>query len=129
MSTSTSASVKLALSSDSLTLLTDNYHPTATRGGYTNPPVISGGVYPPPSHSTASILYPFGHGLSYGAEFKYTGLALSASTVSTTGTVQVSFTVQNNGTAAAEEVVQMYVRDEVASVTTPVMQVRANRPP
>ena len=37
--------------------------------------------------------------------------------------------VQNNGTAAAEEVVQMYVRDEVASVTTPVMQVRANRPP
>ena len=46
-----------------------------------------------PSHSTASILYPFGHGLSYGAEFKYTGLALSASTVSTTGNVQVSFTV------------------------------------
>ena len=30
---------------------------------------------------------------------------------------------------AAEEVAQMYVRDEVASVTTPVMQVRANRPP
>ena len=57
----------------------------------------------PPLHRVDPHL--FGHGLSYGADFKHTGLALSASTVSTTGTA-VSF-VQNNGTAAAEEVAQI----------------------
>eukprot|EP01050_Picozoa_sp_SAG11_P057032 SAG11_NODE_35701_length_265_cov_0.927711_1_plen_63_part_10 len=48
-----------------------NYHPTASRGGYNNPPIISGGSYPPTSPSSASVLWAFGHGLSYGATFHY----------------------------------------------------------
>lgn len=102
-----------------------NHKPTASRGGYSNPPSIPGGSYPPTAPSSASILWSFGHGLSYGATFHYSDVTLSAPSVPAAGgEVIVSFTVTNNGTLAAEEVVQMYVRDEIASVTTPVMQLR-----
>jgi beta-glucosidase len=114
-----------------------NYKPTSTRGGYTNPPVIPGGVYPPSKHGTESVLYAFGHGLSYGASFKYSGLKVSPASPSSLpargddgaaigvdGSVSVSFSVTNNGTASAEEVVQLYVRDEISSVTTAIMQLR-----
>ena len=95
-----------------------NYHPTASRGGYVNPPVISGGVYPPASTSTASILWPFGHGLSYNAAFTYSNLKVSPTTIPAAGgTVTVTFSVKNTGTSSAEEVVQLYVRDEVSSVS------------
>ena len=104
-----------------------NRKPTAGRGGYSNPPTIPGGLYPPASASSASVLWPFGHGLSYGATFKYGKIALSrgvAKASAAGGAVKVSFDVTNNGTAAAEEVVQLYVRDDLATVTTPVMQLR-----
>lgn len=61
-------------------------------------------------------LYPFGHGLSY-TEFHYSGLK-----VEKTGAhygVRVSLTVENTGKRAGEEVVQLYVRDEVSSIVTP----------
>jgi beta-glucosidase len=105
-----------------------NRKPTAGRGGYSNPPTIPGGLYPPASASSASVLWPFGHGLSYGATFEYGKIALSPSVAEASaagGAVKVSFDVTNNGTAAAEEVVQLYVRDDLATVTTPVMQLRA----
>ena len=112
-----------------------NGKPTSRRGGYSNPPLIPGGLYPPASASSASVLWSFGHGLSYGATFKYGAITLSSHTVSLTSSgqsgaarpdhVQVSFDVMNNGTRAGEEVVQLYVRDELASVTTPVKQLRA----
>jgi len=105
-----------------------NRKPTASRGSYHNPPVIPGGLYPPSVPSSASILWSFGHGLSYGAKFEYSGLSFNGGSNFTRtevdGEVLVSFTVRNTGTAAAEEVVQLYVRDVLASVTTPVMQLR-----
>ena len=48
-----------------------------------------GGVYPPMSGSDASILFPFGWGLSYGAQFAYTSLTVSPQTVPVDGKVKV----------------------------------------
>lgn len=101
-----------------------NHHPSASRGGYTNPPLIPGGLYPPSSPSSSSVLWAFGHGQSYGAVFNYSNLALSPRIVPANGTVRVSLTVRNTGTLPAEEVVQLYIRDEIASVTTAVLQLR-----
>src|SRR5213082_1536496 len=64
-------------------------------------------------------LFPFGHGLSY-TTFGYSDLRLSAPRIPPTGTLRVSVTVTNTGTREGAEVVQLYVHDEVASVTRPV---------
>jgi beta-glucosidase len=68
-------------------------------------------------------LYPFGHGLSY-ASFEYSDLRLSETTIPRTGSASVTVYVRNTGTRAADEVVQLYVRDVVGSVVTPVKQLR-----
>jgi beta-glucosidase len=60
-------------------------------------------------------LYPFGHGLSY-TRFKYSDLNISTAAEKVT----VSATVENAGTRAGEEVVQLYVTDEAASVRVPI---------
>ena len=86
--------------------------------------MISGGVYPPAKKGTESILWAFGHGLSYGATFHYSDMKLSKQSISTDGHLEVTFTVSNNGTSSAEEVAQLYIRDDISSVTTPVMQLR-----
>ncbi len=64
-------------------------------------------------------LFPFGHGLSY-TTFSYSDLQLSAPRITPTGTLRVSVTVTNTGSREGAEVVQLYVHDEVASVTRPV---------
>ena len=64
-------------------------------------------------------LFPFGHGLSY-TSFGYSDLRLGAPRVTPTGTQRLSVTVTNTGTREGAEVVQLYVHDEVASVTRPV---------
>ncbi|PYO96642.1 MAG: beta-glucosidase BglX [Gemmatimonadetes bacterium] len=64
-------------------------------------------------------LFPFGHGLSY-TTFGYSDLRLSAPRITPAGTLRVSVTVTNTGTREGAEVVQLYVHDEVASVTRPV---------
>jgi beta-glucosidase len=71
-------------------------------------------------------LYPFGHGLSY-TTFTYGEPALSAASIRAVDTVAVSVTVTNAGTRAGEEVVQLYLRDDVASVTRPVKELRGFR--
>jgi beta-glucosidase len=101
-----------------------NRHPSASRGGYNNPPLIPGGLYPPSVPSSSSVLWAFGHGESYGAVFNYSKLKITPAIVPINGTAEVTLTIKNNGTLPAEEVVQLYVRDELASVTTPVMQLR-----
>ncbi|MFL6764681.1 MAG: glycoside hydrolase family 3 N-terminal domain-containing protein [Sphingomicrobium sp.] len=73
-----------------------------------------------------SALYPFGHGLTYG-KIEYSGFAQSAQTVPMNGTIEVAATVANRGTRPAEEVVQLYVHDRVASVTRPVRELKAFR--
>ena len=63
--------------------------------------------------------FPFGHGLSY-TTFSYSDLRLSAARITPAGTLRASVTVTNTGAREAAEVVQLYVHDEVASVTRPV---------
>jgi beta-glucosidase len=71
-------------------------------------------------------LYPFGHGLSY-TTFAYRNLRLSAPTMRPGDTLVVSVDVTNTGDRAGDEVVQLYIRDEVGSVTRPVKELRGFR--
>ena len=68
-------------------------------------------------------LYPFGHGLSY-TTFTYGTPTLSATEIRPTDSVVVRVDVTNSGTRAGDEVVQLYVRDDVASVTRPVRMLK-----
>jgi beta-glucosidase len=68
-------------------------------------------------------LYPFGHGLSY-TEFRYGKPALSAPKLGPGDTLTVRTRVENAGSRAGTEVVQLYLRDDVASVTRPVRALR-----
>jgi len=71
-------------------------------------------------------LYPFGYGLSYTA-FAYDNVRLSASAIAATDSVRVTVRVSNTGKRFGEEVVQLYTRDDVASVTRPVMELKGFR--
>lgn len=66
---------------------------------------------------TGEPLYPFGYGLSY-SEFEYSNLLVNEK--GQDGTFQLSFDVTNLGKYDGREVVQLYLRDEVASVTQPI---------
>ena len=68
-------------------------------------------------------LFPFGYGLSY-TTFAYSGIALDREAYGTEDTVQVSFTLANTGACAGTEVVQVYVRDLVGSITRPVKELK-----
>jgi beta-glucosidase len=68
-------------------------------------------------------LFPFGHGLSY-TQFRYSDLAQSAQAVGVDERIDISITVENTGAVASDEVVQLYVRDPVASVSRPVLELR-----
>lgn len=67
-------------------------------------------------------LFPFGYGLSY-TKFKITNLQLSARRI-VSGTLTVSVEVENVGRRAGDEVVQLYVRDPVATMTRPVKELK-----
>jgi beta-glucosidase len=68
-------------------------------------------------------LFAFGYGLSY-AEFGYSNLKLSESELAIGDTLAVSAEVTNRGSMAAEEVVQLYIRDLVGNVTRPVKELK-----
>jgi beta-glucosidase len=68
-------------------------------------------------------MFPFGHGLSY-TTFEYRDLSISPGQISPDGVVVVECEVANIGERAGDEVVQLYERDEVASVTRPVQELR-----
>lgn len=70
-----------------------------------------------------SPLYEFGFGLSY-TTFKYSNPRLSASEISATDSVRVSVDVTNTGTVDAEEVPQLYIRDDYSSATRPVKELK-----
>src|SRR5881396_3835058 len=70
--------------------------------------------------------YPFGFGLSY-TTFGYGSLKLSMTRARVSDTVTATVTVTNNGSREGTEVVQLYVRDEVASVSRPVRELKAVR--
>jgi beta-glucosidase len=68
-----------------------------------------------------SPLYPFGHGLSY-ARFEYAALRVEPAVIAPDGSTRVTLELTNASEVEADEVVQLYVRDPVASVTRPVKQ-------
>lgn len=68
-------------------------------------------------------LYPFGFGLSY-TQFSYSDVKLSTSSPKGNQSVTASVTVTNTGKAEGKEVVQLYLRDLVGSVTRPVQELK-----
>jgi beta-glucosidase len=71
-------------------------------------------------------LWEFGHGLSY-TRFVYSNLQVEPERVAPGGTVSVSVDVANAGKRAGREVVQLYLRDPIASVVVPVQRLRGFR--
>ncbi|RUT68000.1 beta-glucosidase BglX [Flavobacterium cupreum] len=68
-------------------------------------------------------LFPFGYGLSY-TEFSYSNLKLSSSAINPNQSVNVSVEVSNTGKADGEEVIQLYVGDDVSSVARPAKELK-----
>ena len=69
-------------------------------------------------------LFPFGYGLSY-TKFEYSNLKLSSSTISSNQKITVAVKVSNSGNFDGKEVVQLYIRDLVGSVTRPIKELKA----
>ena len=69
-------------------------------------------------------LFPFGHGLTYGA-IEYSALELGSARMGAEAPLGVAATIRNTGSRAATEVVQLYVHDVAASITRPVRELRA----
>lgn len=69
------------------------------------------------STSVYGALYPFGHGLSY-TTFSYGDLKISPLRQGVQGDINISCKIKNTGKIKGDEVVQLYLRDEVSSVTT-----------
>jgi beta-glucosidase len=71
-------------------------------------------------------LFPFGHGLSY-TWFDYQHIRASSHEIGIGGTITISAELTNRGAVAADEVVQLYVRDLFGSVTRPVKELKGFR--
>jgi beta-glucosidase len=74
----------------------------------------------------SSPLYPFGFGKSY-TTFSYSAPRLSAQTIASSDSLHVEVDVTNTGRRSADEVVQLYLRDDVGSVTRPIRELRRFR--
>src|SRR5271170_1426356 len=75
---------------------------------------------------TTKPLFPFGWGLSYST-FKYENFRVTPGTAGPEGKVLVSVSVSNTSKVRGDEVVQLYIRDEISSVTRPVKELRGFR--
>jgi beta-glucosidase len=85
-----------------------NHKPTARRGY---------------AFTETAPLYAFGTGMSY-TSFEISEPVLAQPTIAKDGETHVSVTVTNTGDMTADEVVQMYIRDKISSVTRPVMELK-----
>jgi beta-glucosidase len=74
--------------------------------------------------SPAAPLYPFGHGLAY-TTFALSDASVETPTVGWNESIVVRVRVRNTGRRAGEEVVQLYVRDPVATITRPVLELKS----
>ncbi|MCG8525676.1 MAG: glycoside hydrolase family 3 C-terminal domain-containing protein [Opitutales bacterium] len=82
-----------------------NYHPIGRSRGYQGP-------------EKGKSLFPFGHGLSY-TNFEYRDLSFSSKKINLDEGIDVSFKVKNTGRVKGDEVAQLYIWDEIASVVRP----------
>jgi beta-glucosidase-like glycosyl hydrolase len=73
--------------------------------------------------ANSTPLFPFGYGLSY-TKFRYANLRLEPATISANGKTRVSVDVTNTGNRVGDEVVQLYIRDEISSVTRPIKELK-----
>ena len=71
-------------------------------------------------------LFPFGYGLSY-TQFEYSDLKLSADKLTPGGAIVATVTVSNKGSVDGAEVVQLYIEDEVRSITPPAKELKGFR--
>lgn len=85
------------------------YHKPTARRGY--------------AFTSAEPLYPFGYGLSY-TRFDISDPVLSPPEIAPDGSTMVSVTVTNKGEVRGDEIVQLYIRDLISSVTRPVMELK-----
>ena len=67
--------------------------------------------------------FPFGHGLSYG-RFVYSNLRTSAETIERDGEITVEADIVNEGPAAGQETAFLFIRDRVASMARPLLELR-----
>lgn len=70
-----------------------------------------------------SPLYPFGYGLSY-TTFAYSPVTLNTNSLAWNSSITASITLTNQGNRDGEEVVQLYIRDHVASITRPIKELK-----
>ena len=68
-------------------------------------------------------LFPFGYGMSY-TTFEYSKPVISAQTMNTDGSIDVSVKVKNTGKVAGKEIIQLYIGDEECSVLRPVKELK-----
>lgn len=73
--------------------------------------------------ANSTPLFPFGFGLSY-TKFRYANLRLEPASIPVNGKTRVSVDVTNTGERAGDEVVQLYIRDEISSVTRPIKELK-----
>jgi beta-glucosidase len=73
--------------------------------------------------SPNSPLFPFGFGLTYG-RFSYTNLRVSPASATAADLIEITVDVKNEGARAAEETVFLFVRDRVASVVRPTLELK-----
>ena len=72
----------------------------------------------------SGFLYPFGFGLSY-TSYSYSDLSIDMAKWKSNSQIEVSFRVKNTGTRKGDEIVQLYIRDEISSVITYLKKLRA----
>ncbi|NOQ92117.1 MAG: glycosyl hydrolase, partial [Flavobacteriaceae bacterium] len=96
------------------------YYNRKNTGRPSNPTHVTFSAY---RDAPNTALYPFGYGLSY-TTFEYKNLRLDKNEIPVNGKIQVSVEVTNTGTKDGEEVVQLYIRDLVGSITRPIKELK-----
>ncbi|WP_241622213.1 beta-glucosidase BglX [Rosenbergiella australiborealis] len=96
-----------------------NHLPTGRPYDYTHPNKYTSHYF----DIDNSPLYPFGYGLSY-TEFTFSPITFSSNTMMANGKIVASVTVTNSGKVAGATIVQLYLRDPVASISRPVKELK-----
>ncbi|WP_037322127.1 beta-glucosidase BglX [Salegentibacter sp. Hel_I_6] len=96
------------------------YYNQKSTGRPSNPEHVTYSGY---TDEKKDALYPFGFGLSY-TNFEYSDLQLSSEEMNPDGNSQASITLKNTGDVEGKEIVQLYLRDLVASTTRPVIELK-----